>query len=162
MCSSGIGGSNGHVVLEGPPRIEHPRSEPFAPTAPVLIMSGGLSPRTAGAVATSIEEILAQHDDLALIGTLYGRRVRGMTWRSFAIATPGQALKFSQPILGPRTKPPVAFVFSGQGPQHINSMHPSDIFLRGSKLNLLSFSGKTAFPRLPSLPGQRPGHGQNL
>ncbi len=49
--SSGIGGSNGHVVLESPPSRTETKVARAEKPAPVLLVSGGLSPRSATSVA---------------------------------------------------------------------------------------------------------------
>lgn len=127
MSSSGIGGSNGHVVLEGPPIMELAVA-PF--NAPTLLVAAGLSPRSAAATADDIVALVndvngkekGTNEKVPALSTLYGRRSRQMTWRSFAVVTPGQtSVTFPAPTFSSRTKPPVVFVFSGQGPQHIQS-----------------------------------------
>ena len=125
LCSSGIGGANGHAVLEAPPR--HP-ANPDATSGvesekPLLLVAGGLSPRSAAAISETITQLVQTLPLHArFLSTTYGRRSRQMTWRSFAVYTPGQAaeVRFSTPALVPRAKPPVVFVFAGQGPQHLD------------------------------------------
>lgn len=126
MMSSGIGGVNGHVVVEGPPlKCATLNEAPQIADGPVLLVSGGLSPRSTLSISASLErEVLdAPKTDLALLSTLYGRRARQMTWRSFAIVQPDRsfAVPFTPPIFNQRTKLPIVFVFSGQGPQHLES-----------------------------------------
>ncbi|TFY52512.1 hypothetical protein EVJ58_g9975, partial [Rhodofomes roseus] len=121
ICSSGIGGVNAHAVLESYPRAERPARASDA-TATLLI-AGGLSPRSAAAVADDLKQTVAGQTDEAAAdySIVYGRRARQMTWRSFAVKRPWQDItSFSQPVLGPRVKPPVVFLFSGQGPQHLH------------------------------------------
>lgn len=123
LCSSGIGGANGHIVLEGPPTRANPASVVPVPL-PVILVAGGLTPRTAVAVSESLSDLARKEgSDLARLSTLYGRRVRQMTWRTYAVVLPGQtsSLSFASPLLSPRVKPPIVLVFSGQGPQHVNS-----------------------------------------
>ena len=125
LCSSGIGGANGHVVLEAPPRLPASRNATSGVESkmPLLLLAGGLSPRSAAAISETITELVQAHPLHArFLSTTYGRRSRQMTWRSFAVYSPGQAakVKFSTPALVPRTKPPVVFVFAGQGPQHLD------------------------------------------
>ncbi|KAF7373671.1 Reducing polyketide synthase FUB1 [Mycena sanguinolenta] len=127
MMSSGIGGVNGHAVIEGPP-AQPVSSELYDPregtTVPVLLVAGGLSPRSASSISATLEEELlnAPGIDLPLLSTIYGRRARQMTWRSFAIVLPDRSITvpFVPPVLNQRTKRPIAFVFSGQGPQHFH------------------------------------------
>ncbi|KAI0695501.1 polyketide synthase [Cerioporus squamosus] len=109
MTSSGIGGANGHAVVEGPP--EHELIEPFwieGAEMPVLLVAGALSPRkrlyrgrrpceNCGSSCTLDDmEVLRHH----------GSRQSG---------------HFSKPIIVPKTRPPIVFVFSGQGTQHFHN-----------------------------------------
>jgi len=85
-------------------------------------MAGALSPRSTATISDFILELISERPDLSShISTIYGRRARQMPWRSFAVVTPGHTnkVKFTTPVLVPRNKPPVVFVFAGQGPQHI-------------------------------------------
>ncbi|KIJ24179.1 hypothetical protein M422DRAFT_275098 [Sphaerobolus stellatus SS14] len=123
--SSGIGGLNGHALIQGPPRCSQPEAISTASQHPVLFIAGGLSTRTSAAV---VEDVVAmvekqtEKDKLAHMATISGRRSKGMTWRSYGVWIPEQAgpLKFPDLVIVPRAKAPVVFVFSGQGPQHWN------------------------------------------
>ncbi len=124
MTSSGIGGANGHCVIEGPPS-DLPRSSPFwieNVEVPALILAGGLSPRSVVAVGENLTDILGS-GDATVLAKIYGRRSRSMVWRSFAIANHGKVSKFSEAAIAPKTKPPVVFVFSGQGTQYWQSKY---------------------------------------
>ncbi|KAF9047970.1 hypothetical protein BDP27DRAFT_1434385 [Rhodocollybia butyracea] len=92
------------------------------PEGPVLLVAAGLSPRSAAAVGEDIASVLKSSPELTRdYSVLYGRRSRQMNWRSFALKKPGDdSMTFSAPALSPRTKPTMAFLFSGQGPQHLN------------------------------------------
>ncbi|KAK0190671.1 hypothetical protein F5146DRAFT_1194907 [Armillaria mellea] len=122
--TSGIGGANAHAVLEGPPPFGDP-SKGGGLGGPVLLVTGGLSPRSASSNADALAQMVLKNTGLARqISTTYGRRSRQMTWRSYAVFEPeAGALTFSPPVLCPRhsNRSPVVFVFSGQGPQHIDS-----------------------------------------
>ncbi|KAF4618329.1 hypothetical protein D9613_011586 [Agrocybe pediades] len=121
ITSSGIGGANGHAVIEGPPvkaKLQAGTQNP----GPFLLIAGGLSPRTASQVASDLHHLVAANPDrISSLSSVYGRRSRQMTWRSYAIWSSGaEKLEFSEPVIvQPRLKPPIVFVFSGQGPQHI-------------------------------------------
>ncbi|KAI0364111.1 ketoacyl-synt-domain-containing protein [Pilatotrama ljubarskyi] len=122
MTSSGIGGSNAHCVVEGPPLIP-PKASSFWSVmsgTPLLLIAGGLSPRSAAAVCDSISERwpLWTGNIHEAAAREFGRRARSMTWRSFAIKNDGVLGKFGDPILAPKTRPSIVFVFSGQGPQY--------------------------------------------
>ncbi|KAH7906790.1 hypothetical protein BJ138DRAFT_1071251 [Hygrophoropsis aurantiaca] len=124
MCSSGIGGANGHVVIESPSPSPVVNGTYGATNAPVLFVVGGLTPRSCSVVA---EEMIAfadaNQEQWSSISTISGRRTRQMTWRTYAVASIASVNPtfpaFPAPVLSPRVKPPIVFVFSGQGPQHI-------------------------------------------
>ncbi|KAG2030868.1 hypothetical protein BDR03DRAFT_973938 [Suillus americanus] len=118
LASSGIGGANGHCVVEGPPTTNPvtPFWRPDAPRAPCLLVAGGLSPRSTAAIGESIQAI--DGEKLPSVAAIFGRRSRSMPWRSYAVASPNSPPRFTEPVLAPRTLPPLVFVFSGQGPQH--------------------------------------------
>ncbi|KAJ3513618.1 hypothetical protein NLJ89_g2846 [Agrocybe chaxingu] len=124
IAGSGIGGSNGHVVLEGPSRIEGaPRVKDAEVKRPVLLMTGGLSSRTATSFAQSIQQDFARYlDDLPGLSTVLGRRSKQATWRSYTIGHPGQEklADASTPQHCPRYPNGLVYVFSGQGPQHVH------------------------------------------
>ncbi|KAG1902324.1 uncharacterized protein F5891DRAFT_1127654 [Suillus fuscotomentosus] len=118
LASSGIGGANGHCVIESPPS-----SNPVIPfwrsdsiQVPCLLMAGGLSPRSTAAIGESIRAI--DNQKLPSVAVTFGRRCRSMPWRSYAVASSNSSPRFTEPVLVSRTPPPLVFVFSGQGPQH--------------------------------------------
>ncbi|KAI1783602.1 ketoacyl-synt-domain-containing protein [Ganoderma leucocontextum] len=123
MTSSGIGGANGHCVVEGPPPVV------ACPTAfwtahakiPALLVAGGLSPRSTSAIASALTDAAATPDggDAAL-ARVFGRRARSMTWRSCAVMQAGRSTTFRDPVLVPKARPPIVFVFSGQGTQYFH------------------------------------------
>lgn len=120
MTSSGIGGANGHCVIQGPPAT--PTLEKFWITEtdiPVLLIASGLTPRSASAVAEELHNL--EYLDALRVERNYGRRARSLTWRSFAVKAIDRKSTFSEPIIIPKTAPPLVFVFSGQGPQHYDS-----------------------------------------
>ena len=131
MTSSGIGGANGHAVIEGAPALLTPNMfwrADAKKSVPVLLVAGGLSPRSATAVGEALAHVIAgDHQDASLapgLAQTFGRRARSMTWRAFAVASGdggSRALTFSKPVLTPKARPPIVFVFSGQGTQHYQS-----------------------------------------
>ena len=59
MASSGIGGSNGHVVLESPPPQDTDHSL-IKYNSPILFIVGGLSPRATQSISASLIDILSK------------------------------------------------------------------------------------------------------
>ena len=135
MTSSGIGGANGHAVIEGAPAPLAPKAfwrSGAAKSVPALLVAGGLSPRSSTAVGEALAHAIAElGEDVSMapgLAQTFGRRARSMTWRAFAVADrdgsaskAGVTLSFSKPVLAPKTRPPIVFVFSGQGTQHYQS-----------------------------------------
>ncbi|KAF9468229.1 hypothetical protein BDZ94DRAFT_1294300 [Collybia nuda] len=126
MSSSGIGGANAHVVLESYAQCipnHGPTMRQF-----FLLSAGGLSPRSAETVAKSIVSISSTLDQnaLSILEAKLARQTRQMTWRTFIIVNSSTDAtsrseshpEFPPPSLCPRSKPPIIFVFSGQGPQY--------------------------------------------
>jgi acyl transferase domain-containing protein len=125
LSGSGIGGSNGHIVVEGPPSFPLPTSL-LSREKPVLFIVGGLSPRAAQEIRSSVEELLKKDSDSSKESlsqaVTHARRSRQLPWRSYFIYNHGAPteIRRESPVLSPRTKPPIVFMFTGQGPQHIN------------------------------------------
>ncbi|KAJ3878281.1 hypothetical protein F5051DRAFT_328254 [Lentinula edodes] len=127
MTSSGIGGSNGHLVLEGPLVAKNNGFKDLANIVdgPLLLMAGGLSSRTVVSIAEKIQNgcKIANTGDARALSLLLGRRVKQMTWRSFSVVNTIENISsamFSPPRHCKRKKPSLLFVFSGQGPQYNN------------------------------------------
>ncbi|EIN05362.1 polyketide synthase [Punctularia strigosozonata HHB-11173 SS5] len=127
MTSSGIGGANGHCVVESPPSPLERYSRKGSPfwTAEMvpsthLLVVGGLSPRSTADIINTICDKDIHQTEVPSLALAYGRRARSMTWRSFAVVDAGKDIRFSDPALATKTKHPIVFVFSGQGPQHID------------------------------------------
>ncbi|KAG1725077.1 acyl transferase domain-containing protein [Suillus paluster] len=119
LASSGIGGANGHCVVEEAPHTTNSvvpfwRSDGFH--TPCLLVAGGLSPRSTTAVGESMRVIDSK--SLPSIATTFGRRSRSMPWRSCAVTSPNSPPRFTEPVLTSRMPHPLVFVFAGQGPQH--------------------------------------------
>jgi len=122
MASSGIGGANGHVVLESPPSKDHNHPS-IGPDSPVLFIVGGLSPRAAQEISASLIDTLSKDSSPHALSQAvkHARRARQMLWRSHFLFTPGSAELPAnpEPVLAPKDSTPVVFVFTGQGPQHM-------------------------------------------
>ncbi|EPQ57833.1 polyketide synthase [Gloeophyllum trabeum ATCC 11539] len=129
MTSSGIGGANGHCVVEGPPALDK-REKTFwrveMSLIPAVLIAGGLSPRSAKAIGDSLRDAYTD-DDRHQISRLYSRRARSMPWRSFAIAKGGKVSQFQEPVLSHRSSVPLVFVYSGQGPQYFDKDPHEDV-----------------------------------
>ncbi|KAJ8503283.1 hypothetical protein ONZ45_g10994 [Pleurotus djamor] len=127
IMGSGIGGVNGHCLLQAPPQCDivapFPDSVKTNETRSlVLLTAGGLSVRSATSASESVHDLAEENStDLANLSVVCGRRSRQFTWRSFVVATANKndIPKFPAPVFVPRTPPHFAYVFSGQGPQHI-------------------------------------------
>jgi acyl transferase domain-containing protein len=123
LASSGIGGANGHCVVESPPppRVLEPFWTLSLSEVPHLFIAGALSPRSAISLAEDLKHTVGRLDPRS-ISLILGRRSRSMPWKSYSLLTKGNLKKFSEPGLthGGRDMP-LVFVFSGQGPQHFHS-----------------------------------------
>ncbi|KAI0694299.1 ketoacyl-synt-domain-containing protein [Cerioporus squamosus] len=119
MTSSGIGGANGHAVVEGPPPSPAPLPLFWSEGVelPTLLVAGALSPRATTALGEALLSASSTGDKAAL-ARIYGRRARSMPWRSFALVSSTNDSTFTPPALAPKTRAPIVFVFSGQGTQH--------------------------------------------
>ncbi|KAH7906404.1 hypothetical protein BJ138DRAFT_1222020, partial [Hygrophoropsis aurantiaca] len=122
ISSAGIGGAAGHIVLEAPPkRPDDPRSQPNTPQSPVLCVVGGLTPKAVEDMVERIATATAHNLDLLTdYATVASRRARQFQWRTYVelpLSSPATTWKISQV---PTSPPSLAFIFSGQGPQHFN------------------------------------------
>lgn len=120
LASSGIGGSNGHVVLEEPPKPSHSEIK-IKPGQPVVFVVGGLSPRATSEIATVLVDLIKNDPSLEILSqaVAHARRARQMPFRTYFLYTPGPGITVPDPVLAPRIQPPLAFAFTGQGPQHL-------------------------------------------
>ncbi|KAF7351064.1 Polyketide synthase [Mycena sanguinolenta] len=117
--ASGLLGANGHVIVESPPQQVHAVA-PLPKGKPVLLMAAGLSPRSATTVAVDLANLASEiPDELPTLSNIFGRRARQLTWRTAAVSTVDRPFVFPAPRFVTRGAPPLVFVFSGQGPQHI-------------------------------------------
>lgn len=123
LSSSGIGGANGHCVVESPPfrQVVEPFWSVKSFEVPHLFIAGALSPRSTMSLAEGLKHTIS-HLDPQSISLILGRRSRSMPWRSYSLLTKGNLKKFSEPYLtNGNHDTPLVFVFSGQGPQHLHS-----------------------------------------
>ncbi|KAI0683985.1 polyketide synthase [Cerioporus squamosus] len=120
MTSSGIGGANGHAVLEAPPPVKPMEVFWRSTDIPVLLVAAGLSPQSVSAVGDSWLTSATSPSDMAALARIAGRRARSLTWRSFAVTGSSKAPTFGKPALIPKAPPATVFVFSGQGTQYFD------------------------------------------
>ena len=123
LASSGIGGSNGHVVVEGAPDV--PTSNGcLVSDMPILFPVGALTPRSVQSLSDSLISLLMSDASPAALSqaVVHSRRARQNPWRTYFLFSPhsDQPPKVAAPVMVPSTPPPVIFVFAGQGPQHIS------------------------------------------
>lgn len=121
LASSGIGGSNGHAVLEQPPKPAYSEIR-IKSNQPVVFVVGGLSPRATSEIATTLIDLLKSNPSSEVLSqaVVHARRARQMPFRTHFLYTgPGTAIAVPNPALVPKAPPPIAFVFTGQGPQHL-------------------------------------------
>lgn len=119
ISGAGIGGSTGHVVLEAPPLPREFHEHKF-PKAGVLCLVGGLSPNAVAQIAESVcawepedpQEVLECAVSLS-------RRARQLPWRTFFTFPLAFQKTIPAATLVPASSPTIVFVFSGQGPQHL-------------------------------------------
>lgn len=122
MTSSGIGGANGHAVIEGPPaRATLAGFWSEEAEVPTLLVAGALSPRATSEIGDELCGIARSSTQKIALARIFGRRVRSMTWRSFAVLGSHKSSDITKPVLAPKVRPPIVFVFSGQGSQHFQS-----------------------------------------
>lgn len=155
MCSSGIGGANGHAVLESLPPRQITDCTSLVFNTPILLVAGGLSPRSAAAVADDLcHTAFTRPNDWGMLSTAAGRRAKQMSWRTFAVANPTKRqspsfLSFPAPTLSPRHRPPLVFLFSGQGPQHFDSRCFHALW---DTCLIAIYSGTSTFSRISCVP----------
>ena len=114
-----MGGSNGHAVLEEPPRPAHSEIK-IEPDQPVIFIVGGLSPRATSKIEMALADLIKGDSSLEVLSQAdtHAPRVRQMPFKSHLLYTPDTDIAISNPVLVPKTPPPVVFV-TGQGPQHL-------------------------------------------
>ena len=122
LASSGIGGSNGHVVVESAPEVPVPNGY-LVSDVPLLFPVGALTPRSVQSLRDSLVSLLMSDASPAALSqaVAHSRRARQNPWRTYFLFSPhsDQGPKVVSPVMAPSTPPPVVFVFAGQGPQHL-------------------------------------------
>lgn len=123
VSSFGIGGTNAHVVVEEAPVVGR---QPSHRSAELLVLSA----RSSAALETMTSNLathLARHPDIDLADVAYtlqtGRRAfrvrRAVVCRDVADAVRALRDTAAWTNVAPAASPSVAFMFAGQGPQHV-------------------------------------------
>ncbi|KAJ6478060.1 hypothetical protein C8R47DRAFT_640753 [Mycena vitilis] len=116
ISSFGIGGSMGHVVVQAPP-TPSTATAGLATTAPILFLVGGLSHSAVDDISRGVLEIAADDPKtLSNCAVTLSRRARQLPWRRFFTVPPSSS---GAATIIPREPFRLAYVFSGQGPQHL-------------------------------------------
>ncbi|KAJ7636257.1 hypothetical protein FB45DRAFT_1024384 [Roridomyces roridus] len=108
-----LGGSTGHVVLQAPPIRTEATDQGVK--APILFLVGGLSSSTVEQISRGVSDMPDDRKRLAAVKL--SRRARQLPWRTYF--TIPASPRIAAPTLIPRDPAPLVFVFSGQGPQHL-------------------------------------------
>ncbi|KAF7341189.1 Polyketide synthase [Mycena venus] len=114
----GIGGTMGHVVLQAPP----PRNQTgiLDSVAPVLFLVGGLSSHAVDQISHAILGMdIDDSETLRKCAVTLSRRARQLPWRKYMTVPISTHITDAPAALIPPESSPLAFVFSGQGPQHL-------------------------------------------
>ncbi|KAJ6517364.1 hypothetical protein C8R47DRAFT_960482, partial [Mycena vitilis] len=118
LAGAGIGGSTGHIVVESAPPPSGGHVIAGNANTPVTFIVGGLSPRAVSSISQSILDAgILDFGTLRALAATLSRRARQMPWRTtFTLPTPAE---IPAAIMVASSPPPLAFIFSGQGPQNL-------------------------------------------
>ncbi|KAJ6492293.1 hypothetical protein C8R45DRAFT_1137473 [Mycena sanguinolenta] len=120
LSSAGIGGSTGHVVIESPPARNRHHALPHTSTS-VTFLVGGLSPRAVAQISQRIrDDCPPAIDTMRSCAVTMSRRARQMPWRTYFTVGSSATIDIAAATLVPPSPPPIAFIFSGQGPQNLD------------------------------------------
>ncbi|KAJ7205481.1 hypothetical protein GGX14DRAFT_367915, partial [Mycena pura] len=120
LSGAGIGGSTGHVVIESPPSKDHQHAQPPHSVA-ITFVVGGLSPKAVIQISRRIcEELPSTTETLRACAVTMSRRARQLPWRTYFTLGSCASFEIAAATLVPTSPPPIAFIFSGQGPQNLN------------------------------------------
>ena len=127
VSSFGFGGTNAHVVLEEPPRLE---SEPAAAEVCRLLLLSARSREVLDRATADLAEFLEAHSELAMddvahtlhVGRVHQRHRRVLVGRGDAGETAAELRELDPKKVATRgveeTGRPLVFLFPGQGAQH--------------------------------------------
>eukprot|EP00921_Rhytidocystis_pertsovi_P024146 GHVQ01038803.1.p1 GENE.GHVQ01038803.1~~GHVQ01038803.1.p1 ORF type:complete len:2600 (-),score=237.12 GHVQ01038803.1:389-8188(-) len=126
VSSYGIGGSNTHAVLQQYSPATKPVDDLISDTGVTVVQLYGVGALSSIATSKRAEEFKETEDGTELttsdqISMWSIRRTQIYPWRSFAVSKDCQGVvpNFREPMLVPSPVPPICFVFSGQGPEHM-------------------------------------------
>ncbi|KAJ6455209.1 hypothetical protein C8R45DRAFT_846044, partial [Mycena sanguinolenta] len=120
LSGAGIGGSTGHVVLEAPPTQLISRVVNFGDIMPTFLV-GGMSPKAVAHICQSIcDADFSSVETMRACAVTLARRARQLPWRTYFTLPLPPDTEIMPPTLVPASPPPIAFVFSGQGPQNLD------------------------------------------
>jgi acyl transferase domain-containing protein len=113
-----LGGATGHVVLQAPPSIPDQTTTDIG-TAPILFLVGGLSSNVVDQISRAVLEMpMDDRKTLSERAVTLSRRARQFPWRKYFTVPLSPRTANPPAVLIPRKPSPLAFVFSGQGPQY--------------------------------------------
>ncbi|KAJ7757228.1 thiolase-like protein [Mycena maculata] len=119
ISSFGIGGSMGHIVVQAPP-APIPATAEVVTSAPILFLVGGLSSRVVDDISHGVLELAADNPKiLRNCAVTLSRRARQLPWRKIFTIPPSLSPTADAATIIPREPFRLAYVFSGQGPQHL-------------------------------------------
>ncbi|KAJ7052957.1 hypothetical protein C8F01DRAFT_1331735 [Mycena amicta] len=116
ILASGMGGATGHAILQSPTTLT--QSYPCSTAPNTLFLIGGLSSQAVAQISQVAAHLPAEN--VQKYAVLLARRARQLPWRTWfttSINTPSSVP--SPAVRVADVPPPVIFVFSGQGPQHM-------------------------------------------
>ncbi|KAF7371222.1 Polyketide synthase [Mycena sanguinolenta] len=120
LSSAGIGGSTGHVVIQSPPARGRHHALPCGGTS-VTFLIGGLSSKAVAQISQRIrDDCPCAIDTMRACAVTMSRRARQMPWRTYFTLGSSVPIEIPAATLVPPSPPPIAFIFSGQGPQNLD------------------------------------------
>ncbi|KAF7358664.1 Polyketide synthase [Mycena sanguinolenta] len=120
LSSAGIGGSTGHVVIESPPSRDR-SNDLSCGGASVTFLVGALSPKAVAQISQRIrDDCPCATETMRACSVTMSRRARQMPWRTYFTLGSSDPVGIPAASLVPPGPPPIAFIFSGQGPQNFD------------------------------------------
>ncbi|KAJ6452141.1 thiolase-like protein, partial [Mycena vitilis] len=114
LSASGLGGSTGHVVVHAPPAFNAAVVQNLP--SPVLFLVGGLASNVVEQISHAAS--LLDTTPLGQHAVTLSRRARQMPWRTYFTLPLSPSTSIPSATRVPNEPPSLAFIFSGQGPQH--------------------------------------------